>query len=345
MTEQQRTNFAAAGRGDFHHTERNAPMNVKAEGNALTWAAQVITFYAPAFWDLSTPEELMEAVERDPREFYDRLMDSVAESGVGHVELCMEPGDWRTALAAYGTPEAFVDSLSHRGLVLTGSYQSGWSYEGAFEDAGIKRDLLDETARHAEFLAACGADVLLSGPPRRGAMEASIALPLSARTSDLVAGMFTDLGTTAARSGVRLAIHTEAYSCVCRVDDIARVMSATDPSVVHLCPDSGHITLDGGDTAVVVDAHAERMTSMHWKDCIGERDDVPPTGVVTHEQMMEQFRRMGNGIVKWAEVVTAMRERSFRGYAVAEIDLAPEPIEDVRDILDYFESNLADIYR
>jgi inosose dehydratase len=313
--------------------------------DALTWAAQVITFYAPSFWDLETPEQLADAVASDPKAFYDRLMDAVAEAGVDHVELCMAPGDWRTALSAYGTPGAFVDSLTQRGLVLSGSYQSGWSYEAAFDDATVRRALLDETSRHAEFLAACGADILLSGPPRRGTMEQSIALPLSDRTSARVAEMFTDLGEATRSSGVRLSIHTEAYSCVCREDDITRVLAATDPSLVHLCPDSGHITLDGGDASRVVDAHANRMTSMHWKDCIGERSDVPATGVVTHEQMMEQFRRMGKGIVRWAEVVTAMRDRGFRGYAVAEIDLAPEPIEDVRDILDYFETNLSNIYR
>lgn len=320
-------------------------MSTPRDGDALTWAAQVITYYAPSFWDLATPEELSDYVAAHPTAFYDRLMDAVAESGVGHVELCMAPGDWRTALAAYGTPAAFVDSLSSRGLVLSGSYQSGWSYEAAFEDAAIRRTLLDDTARHAEFLAACGADILLSGPPRRGSMERSIALPLSERTSSLVAQMFTDLGEATRQSGVRLSIHTEAYSCVCREEDISSVLAATDPWLVHLCPDSGHVTLDGGDVSKVVGAHADRMTSMHWKDCIGERDDVPATGVVTHEQMMEQFRRMGKGIVRWAEVVTAMRDRRFRGYAVAEIDLAPEPVEDVRDILDYFESDLSDIYR
>jgi inosose dehydratase len=320
-------------------------MTAAREGDALTWAAQVITFYAPSFWDMQTPEQLADAVAADPKAFYDRLMDAVASSGVDHVELCMAPGDWRTALAAYGTPAAFVDSLAGRGLTLSGSYQSGWSYEAAFEDAAIRRTLLDEAARHAEFLAACGADIMLSGPPRRGAMEASIALPLSERTSARVAEMFTDLGTVTRASGVRLSIHTEAYSCVCREEDITSVLAATDPSLVHLCPDSGHVTLDGGDVSKVVDAHADRMTSMHWKDCIGQRTDVPATGVVSHEQMMEQFRRMGKGIVRWAEVVTAMRDRSFRGYAVAEIDLAPEPVEDVRDILDYFGTELSSIYR
>src|SRR6185436_5670256 len=105
--------------------------------------------------------------------------------------------------------------------------------------------------------------------------------------------------------GVDLAIHTEAYSVVCRVEDIDRIMAVTEPGLVFLCPDSGHIALDGGNPAQVVRDHLPRIRSMHWKDCIGPRTDLPESGVVTHEMMMEQFRRMGKGIVDWDGVIAA----------------------------------------
>ena len=77
---------------------------------------------------------------------------------------------------------------------------------------------------------------------------------------------------------------------------------------------------------------------MHWKDCIGPRADLPESGVVTHEMMMEQFRRMGKGIVDWDGVIKAFDRSNFDGYAVAEIDLSEDPQSEVRDILDYYSN-------
>lgn len=312
---------------------------------ALKWAAQVITFYHPDFWSAASSEELQVRVDESPKEFFDRLFDSVEATEVDYVELCGPPGDWKTALRAYGSPAGVASALRERNLTLSGSYQSGWVLEAGMADADTGRKILDDVRRHAEFLAACGCDILMSGPPRRGVMEPSIALPVSKRSMERTAEIMSRMGEATRELGVRFAIHTEAYSCVCREGDIDRIMARTDPSIVNLCPDFGHIALDGGIGANISERHSDRITNMHWKDCIGERSDVPEKGVVTHAQMMEQFRRMGEGTVDWAAIVGALRDHRVRAYAVAEIDLAPDPIAATRDILDYFNENLADIYR
>lgn len=312
---------------------------------ALKWAAQVITFYHPDFWSAETSDELQSRVDDSPVVFFDRLFDSVRTTGVDYVELCMQPGDWKTALRAYGSASGVVEALGERSLRLSGSYQSGWILEAGMADQDTGRKILDDLRRHAEFLAACGCDILMSGPPRRGSMEPSIALPVSDRSMASTARIMSSMGEATREFGIRLAIHTEAYSCVCREDDIDRIMALTDPSIVYLCPDFGHIALDGGVGANITGKHASRITNMHFKDCIGERSDVPGTGVVTHAQMMEQFRRMGEGIVDWRAIMETLRDNRVAAFAVAEIDLAPDPIDATRDILDYFDANLAEIYR
>lgn len=313
--------------------------------DAIKWAAQVVTFYRPSFWNVDDDQELLDYVAKSPEAFWNRLLDSVAEAKLDYVEFCFEPGDWKTALKAYGSPENLVESLASRNLKLSGSYQSGWDLEKGIVDASARTEIMENARRHSEFLAACGTGIMLSGPTRRGEMEGSIFPQVSDASLASTAEIMSEMAEITRSFGVRLAIHTEAYSCICREDDIDRVMEMTEPGLVFLCPDSGHIALDGGNPVNVVAKHVARMTSMHWKDCIGERSNLPANGSVTHHEMMEQFRRMGKGIVDWTGVVEAMRDQGFTGFAAAEIDLAEDPIGDTRDIVDYFETKLSKIYR
>ena len=252
------------------------------------------------------------------------------------MELCIEPGDWKTAAAAYSDGAGLQRAVMARGMRVSGSYQSGHTLEQALEDANQRAAVLDDLRCHAEFLQAAGIDLLMTGPPRRGTLEGSIVPRVSdasiARTGEII----SEMARIVATHGIRLAIHTEAYSCICRNEDIDRVMARTEVGLVFLCPDSGHIVLDGGNPASVVREHLTRMPSMHWKDCIGPRKDLPQSGVVTHEMMMEQFCRMGQGRVDWDSIIAAFDAAAFDGYAVAEIDMSVDPGAEVRDVLHYY---------
>lgn len=308
---------------------------------ALKWAAQVITFYKPSFWGFETDEQVIEYSQTEPREFYDRLMDEVGASGAGYVELCMAPGDWKTAAAAYGDGSTARREIRAKGLELSGSYQSGWSLEQGLRDRVKRREQFDDVERHADFLQSAGVDLMLTGPLRRGILEGSIFPRVSDASIADTAEIITEMARITQAKGIDLAIHTEAYSVVCRQEDIDRTMAITEPGLVFLCPDSGHIALDGGNPAEVVRDHLPRIRSMHWKDCIGPRTDLPESGVVTHEMMMEHFVRMGKGIVDWGGVIAAFDAAAFNGYAVAEIDLSEDPGAEVRDILDYYARHRA----
>lgn len=311
-------------------------MSNVAKQAKLKWVAQAITYYKPSFWGFSTSEDLLAYSEAKPREFFDRLFGEVRASGVDYAELCMAPGDWKTAAAAYGDGAGMQRGAQAKGLRVSGSYQGGHSIEEALEEPGKRAELLEDTKRHGQFLQAAGIDLMMSGPPRRGVILGSAAPRVP---DDLIARIAEILGEMArivAAYGVRLAIHTESYSCICRNEDIDRIMSSTEPGLVFLCPDSGHIALDDGDPTEVVRKHMGRIPTMHWKDCIGPRKDLPKTGSPTHEMMMEQFCRMGNGRVDWDSVVDAFDAAGFEGYAVAEIDLAADPGAEVRDVLDYY---------
>ena len=304
-----------------------------------------MTFYAPKFWGVETSGDVVRSAVADPHSFYARLLSAIEETGVDYLELCFEPGDWKTARAAYATPEGFRAALAVCQLSLSGSYQGGHGLEEVLDNAALLGGMLDDLHLHAQFVRACGADLVLTGPPRRFAVNGSIEAALPDSLVKRVAELFEQMGSVTAGAGVRLAIHTEAYSCFCRPQDISRVLRETDPSLVHLCLDAGHVTLDGGDVVEVIKADSDRISNIHWKDCAGPRASLPEDGVVTHEMMMEQFRRAGTGSVDWLAVTSALRDCQFDGFAAAEIDLVPDPVGDTRAVLEFFDRELGSVYR
>lgn len=317
----------------------------RPQDDHIRWAAQVVTFYAPAQWGLGSPAELLAWSRSQPTRFWDRLLDQIASCGVDYIELCFEPGDWTSLLAAYGTANDAAAALSSRGLFLSGSYQGGGHrLEAAIDDPGVARTMVDEVRRHARFVRALGARTIMTGPPRRFPLTRDYDAVVPAVVFDRLAIVLDAMGKAAIAEDVRLAVHTEAMSCVCRPDDIASIMSRTDPAVVGLCIDAGHVTLDGGVPADVMAAHGDRVRNVHWKDAAGRLRDLPSDGNVTHELMMERFRRAGSGVVDWAALTRAMAARGFDGVAAVEHDLSPDPIADTRAVLALFDDALAPVY-
>jgi inosose dehydratase len=162
-----------------------------------------------------------------------------------------------------------------------------------------------------------------------------------------VAQQLDRLGAVAGRHGVRIALHTDAYSVCSRREDIAHLLSLTDPGTVQLCPDAGHITLDGGDAVAVLSDHVGRTPSMHWKDCCAPLDPHTLTGegMANHAVMLRNFRVLGTGIVAWSEWMKVLRDANWAGWAMAEIDMSPDPVGEIRQAFDYLTRELEGIYR
>jgi inosose dehydratase len=124
------------------------------------------------------------------------------------------------------------------------------------------------------------------------------------------------------------------------------VLGLTDPASIQLCPDAGHITLDGGDAVAVLRDHIARIPTMHWKDCA-----APLSGHVLrgdqkerHATMLTHFRILGSGLVDWREWMRILRDHRWQGWAIEEIDNSPDPVAELRAGLEFFRHELAPIY-
>lgn len=326
----------------------------------IRFGTNIITFYDHAFWGLDpdlTYPQWSAAFNSDPRRYFEGMFDAAREAGLEGVELAPDPAGWQAALAAYGTPAAVRDTLDSRGLVLTSSYAHGRQLIGNGMDDPAARPIADDSfRRHAEFLLAMGADTIVTGnimrsrfgneSPDDTATADDFQLPVAREVHERFADELNRLGAIVGEHGVRIAIHTDAYSICSRNEDIATVLSLTDPTTVQLCPDAGHIALDGGDPVAVLRDNIDRVPTMHWKDCA-----MPHSGHLLrgdqkerHAVMLTYFRVLGSGTVNWREWMEVLRDNRWKGWATEEIDNSPDPVGELRQGLEYFRTELAPIY-
>jgi inosose dehydratase len=314
--------------------------------------ATLITFYGLGHWglppDLSYPEWI-DVVYADPRRFFDGMLDGMREAGVEGVELAPVPGGWEGAVRAYGDAEGFRGALEARGLRLGSSYQSGTVIEKALDDPAAAAEAEAYTDAHARFVREAGADIIVTGNVQRARFtDGDYGAEVPSPAADAIAGQLDRLGAVASAHGVRFAVHTDAYSVCSRNRDIDRMMRSTDPRAVQLCLDAGHVTLDGGDAVQALADHVDRIPVMHWKDCVAAVDGALLTGdtqMERHDVMLRNFRIFGDGIVDWRRWERVLRDADWTGWAMAENDMAADPVGEIRRGLEFFERELAEIHR
>ncbi|MFT4283668.1 MAG: sugar phosphate isomerase/epimerase [Protaetiibacter sp.] len=326
----------------------------------IRFSTNIIGFYESGWWGLEpglNHVRWTEAFWSDPRRYFDGMLDGARDAGLEGIELAPDPAGWEAALEVYGSPRGFQDALAERGLVLSSSYAHGRQLIGnAIADPGLVGVADDAFRRHAEFLAEMGAATIVTGnlprsrfgndSPDDTATEADFTRPVDRGVHERFAEHLNRLGAITIQHGVTIAIHTDAYSICSRNEDIATVLELTDPASVALCPDAGHITLDGGNAVAVLRDHLDRIPTMHWKDCIGPRSGHLQRGdqKQRHEQTMQSFRILGSGIVDWTQWMHILREHGWSGWATEEIDHSPDPVVELRQGLEYFREHLAPIY-
>src|SRR5207248_3578317 len=66
---------------------------------------------------------------------------------------------------------------------------------------------------------------------------------------------------------VRTVFHHHCGGYVETPQEIDALLSRTDPSLVGLCLDTGHVTYGGGDPLSAIGAYGDRIRHVHFKDC------------------------------------------------------------------------------
>src|SRR5919199_523850 len=155
-------------------------VNAMTETRKIRFATDLVTFYAPGFWggsgDMGDIEAAIASGRWDPIRFWERILNSSQAAGLDGIELTFRPGDWHSALAAYGSPRGFAAALKDRGLELCSGFFStripGTDRYANFADPADHARLIEMASAYAEFLHGCGAQILVTALPLRTSRDA-----------------------------------------------------------------------------------------------------------------------------------------------------------------------------
>lgn len=316
-----------------------------ATGDRLRFGVDLVTFFDPGFWGVDSHDAIIDYARSKPRAFWDKILDSVQASGVTGVELTFSPFNWQDAIKTYGSVDAFAAELVRRGLTLCSGFFAELEAAGDFAEPEAQRALIDKAERYADFLKACGSDIMVIGAPLRQTLGAQPVQFYDFDRAKVIADFLNRLGATLYARGVRLALHTEAHSIFAAARDVDLMMLLTDPAYVHMCPDTAHIIVAGSDPIQLVDRHHERVIIAHWKDAIGPMPADTPIDKHIHDRHQPYFCSFGLGRVDWPAWIRLLRDRAYEGWAILELDAAPDPIRDIANGLTLVRQALLPIYR
>ena len=137
----------------------------------------------------------------------------------------------------------------------------------------------------------------------------------------------TDVGTIMQRYGVIAAFHNHVGSVIETRAELDLLMQQTDPVILALGPDTGHMAWAGGDVCNMVQTYAQRIVTMHLKD-------VNPTAVATARAQHADYRgaerlgvwtELGQGNVDFPTIFAHLRDVGFAGWLIVETDVTQLP--------------------
>jgi len=324
-----------------------------SEHRNIKFATDLVTFYDPSFWGLSggmdALKNLFTSGMWDPLRFWEHILDSAREAGLDGIEITFTPGDWHSAKSAYGSARGFAAALNERGLeVCSGYFSTRIPNTDRYADFSAPADhnqLLEMADAYAEFLHGCDSQILIAALPLRASRDADPPVFVDLKLAETIAGLLNRMGYMTLKHGVKLALHPEAFSMFRNSRDVDLFMLLTDPTYVFLCPDTAQFAVAGSNPIEITKRHRDRLLITHWKDAVGAAPVDVPIDETIYDRQVQWFTAVGSGVVDWPAWLRLLRDMHYQGWAVLELDAAPDPVGDLKRMKQYVESALLPIYR
>ncbi len=230
---------------------------------------------APDSWGVWFPRD-------DHQVGWQQYLDEVARAGYLYTELGPQgflPQD----------PAQLRDELAARGLTVSG----GTVFAGLHKGKDALDKAKEDFGREARLLSAVGAKHLVHLPEQYTDMhsgEATEGADLDREQwANLVSGTDELARYLAEEFGVELVFHPHVDTHVDTQERIERFLTDTDPELVNLCLDTGHIAFCHGNNVQIVERFPERITYVHLKQV----DPVVRDRVVAENLPLSEAVKLG----------------------------------------------------
>jgi len=267
-----------------------------------------------------------------------QVLDEMAAAGYVATEL----GDWGFLPTE---PQTLADEIGRRRLALAGAFVPVALARADAQADGLRRAL--QTARLLRDAGSGDAFIVLSDDnatvPHRTARAGRITAAdgLDADEWDEFAARAAAIAAVVRdETGLRTVFHHHCAGYVETPEEIDALMSRTDPALLGLCLDTGHLMFAGGDPITALSHYGERIWHVHFKDCepaLAAQSRVEEWDYHTSVRR-GIFCELGRGMVPFARVLDMLRARHYDGWIVVEQDVLPgmgSPAESARRNRDF----------
>jgi inosose dehydratase len=153
------------------------------------------------------------------------------------------------------------------------------------------------------------------------------------------------LGEIARGEGMRLCYHHHMGTGVMYRPEVDRLMAETDPELVGLLLDTGHLQFAGDDPLELARAHAKRIRHVHLKDVRPEIIDRAHAEKLSFGEAIQAgvFTVPGDGVIDFVPILEALAEVDYAGWLVVEAEQDPAkatPLEYARKGREYLRGVL-----
>ncbi|OLC52405.1 MAG: hypothetical protein AUH85_17195 [Chloroflexi bacterium 13_1_40CM_4_68_4] len=252
---------------------------------------------------------------------YSRVLDEMADLGYSGTEL----GPWgylpKDASALGG-------ELRARKLALAGAF-----CPVTLHQPSRYQDQLRYAMETARLLADLGAPVLVLAEAGDAAREriAGRVRPADPHFSDEEWTRFADGANEIARRarpmGLDTAFHPHAGTYVETPREIDELLRRTDPALVGLCLDTGHVAYGGGDPVALARRDPKRVRHVHLKDIYRDRYDRALARKLDFTAAVGEdvFAPVGDGFLDMKGVLRSLRDSGYDGWLIVEQDIRIAP--------------------
>ncbi|GGR55007.1 MULTISPECIES: myo-inosose-2 dehydratase [Streptomyces] len=144
---------------------------------------------------------------------------------------------------------------------------------------------------------------------------------------DLLTSGLNKIGELAAHKGMRLCYHHHMGTGVQTTEDVDTLMAGTNPELVHLLLDTGHLRFAGDDPLTTAKKHKQRIKHVHLKNVRQPVvDKVRSNRLSFQEGILEGvFTVPGDpeGAIDFKPILSTLEEAGYEGWLVVEAEQHP----------------------
>ena len=125
--------------------------------------------------------------------------------------------------------------------------------------------------------------------------------------------------------GMRTVFHHHCGGYVETTAELDKLMELTNPKLLGLCLDMGHLAFGGGDPVATLKKHYERIWHVHFKDYDPKVGEESRKNQLDYFESVSQgvFCELGKGNVDFQQIAEELKRRDYHGWIVVEQDVLP----------------------